>query len=153
MKPALVVWSLIMLVGFWASHVWANVYGESVLWIAWAVVFLVGYFAIGKTMKKMPKEIGMMWAMVTVFGFLATLAVAQNLVSVNFSYLMGLWLLLTGAALYTGSHKGGSPSDMALSIVYLVSAVLIPLEFANVYFLGGALTFGLLGLIHSLLMK
>lgn len=150
MKPSLVVWSLILLIGFWASDIWMAVYGEANLWMAWAIIFVIGYYAMTKTAKKMPKDVMAAWVLVSASGFLATFAVALGVVSVSFSFIMGLWLLLTGAALYVSAKD---TLYKFLGMIYLFSGILVPTAFGASYFIGGALVFGLIGLIHSLLTK
>ena len=157
MKPALLVWGLILLVGLgWASP-YALSHGlltEAQLWMAWAVIFLIGSFAVGKTMKKMPKETGMVWASTTVFGLIATFAIALGYLAAPLSALMGLWLVLFGAVIWKAGTKDSlsSTSGVILALIGLV----LPGWFAAApggYWVAGALFLGLWTIFHSLAAK
>ena len=81
MKSSVVIWGLVLLVGFWASDyaVKAN-YSEAILWVAWAVILNLLNYGIGKTMKKTPKELTAVWMQAGVFGFLVSLVVAAGVI-------------------------------------------------------------------------
>lgn len=147
MKTSVVAWGLVLLVGFWASdYLLGTGFSEAYLWIAWAIIFNILNYAVGKTMKKTPKEIGTLWMMGGVFGFLVTIVVAMNVVDLPFFWLMSLWLILMGAALFTGGHKMNNPGSIMMGIIYLFAALFVP---TAGYFTYGALVFGLLGLISG----
>ncbi len=151
MKTSLVVWGLVLLVGFWASdYLIGTGFKEAHLWIAWAVILNLLNYAVGKTMKKTPKEIGTLWMQAGLFGFLASVIVALNIIALPLSWLMSLWLILLGAALFAGSHKMSNPDGIMMGIIYIFAALFVP---TTGYFLYGALVFGLLGLVNGYFAK
>ena len=156
MKNSLTLWGLILLIGFGASH-WALGAGqvtESVLWMAWGVIFLVGHCAIGKTYKKMPKEMGLAWMTATVFGTIATFAVALGYLVAPFAALMALWLILVGAVQFaTSAGMKGAQMWTAFAVIFLFLGVSLPAWFPTNYFLAGALIFGVPTIIQGWLSR
>ncbi len=151
MKTSVIGWGLVLLVGLWASDYALKAgYSEATLWVAWAIILNILNYAVGKTMKKMPKDIGNVWMQAGVFGFLVTVALAANLVAFPYYWLMSLWLILLGAALFVGGQKMNDVSGMGLGVIYLFSALLVPV---TGYFIYGALVLGLLGLINGYFAK
>ncbi len=151
MKTPIAVWGLILLVGFWASdYAIKTGYSEQTLWVAWAIIFTVLNYAMGNAMKKIPAEVKTMWMEATVFGLIASLAVASRVVALPFPWLMALWFIIFGAAMFAGGHKMNNISGIMMGIVLLFTAVFVP---PTGYFLYGALVFGLFSLISGLIQK
>lgn len=153
MKNSLVIWGIILIAGFFASH-WllAQGYNPAWLWIAWAVIFNIGHYAVGKTMKKISKSMQQVWMMGGIFGLIVTLVVALDVVSLNLGFLMSFWFLIIGATLFAGGHES-KDSAMIFGSMVLVFSSIFTLAFGNSYFLAGSLILGLLTLLHGVFMK
>ncbi len=153
MKNSLFAWGLVLIIGFLASH-WLVLqgYNEAWLWVAWAVIFNVGHYAVGKTMKKVSKSMQSVWMLSGIFGFIVTVAVALGVVSLNFGFLMSFWFLLIGATLFAGGHEG-KDNLMIFSAVILAFSSIFTLAFGNSYFLAGSLILGLLTLLNGIFMR
>lgn len=147
MKASLVAWGIVLLIAFAGAH-WllANGIGAAALWIGVAIVTLIMNWVVGRSFKK--KMNAEVWMALAVFGFITTLAVAFQFVPVSMAVLMSLWLLLTGAALFAGSHKGGEALSLFAGLVMIVAALIVP-AFGDGYFLAGAVFMGFLGVVHG----
>ncbi len=153
MKMSLVVWGLILIIGFYASD-WLLLqgYNASWLWIAWAVIFNVGHFALGKSMKKSSKSMQAVWMHIGIFGLITTVVIALGIVSLSLAFLMAFWLLLIGAALFAGGHEGKDSLSVCSGLILIIGAIFTP-AFGNSYFLAGSLLLGLLMLLHGIWLK
>ena len=125
---------------------------EAWIWVALAIILLIMNFWVGKTFKKTPKESESVWLALSVFGFITTLAVAFAVVPVQLSWLMSLWLLLMGAAIWVGSHMAQDGLGMFVGLTVLFSSLFAP-GFGASYLLAGALFLGFLGIVHGYLME
>jgi hypothetical protein len=151
MKQAMYGWALVLLVGFYASDYALKAgYSQQYIWIAWAIIFVVMNFAVGKSHKKVPEDVMSMWMTVNVFGFLATLAVAGGLVALPYAWLMSLWFILMGAAIFAGGHKMNSTCNVMEGVVFVFAALMVP---TTGYFLYGSLVFGLYALVSTYFSK
>lgn len=147
MKSSIVAWGIVLLIVFAAAH-WLVSTGipAAWLWVAVAIIILIMNFIVGRTFKKKMQE--ELWLILGVFGFITTLAVAAQVVPVDFSWLMALWLLLIGGALAVGGNKSGNVLDTYSGLIMLFAALLVP-TFGAAYFLSGALFLGFLGVVHG----
>ncbi len=153
MNSALVVWGIILLVGLGGSPWIVQAAGitEATLWMAWAIIFVVGSWALGKQMKA-SKEVAGTWTLVNVFGLITTFAVALGYVAAPLSFLMALWFILWGAAMWKAGPKGSAAA--ASGVILALVGTQVPAWFAGSgYWMAGALFLGLWPVIHSLLMK
>jgi hypothetical protein len=150
MNAATIVWGLILLIGLgWASPM--SGLSEAQLWMAWAIIFVVGSYALGKTVhKKASKESMASWMHVLVFGLIVSFAAALGYVAFPLSSLMSLWLILFGAAMWKAADKN---MDAAVhGVVTALVGVALPLFGAN-YWMTGAIFLGLGPIICSILSK
>jgi hypothetical protein len=152
MNTVHLIWGLILLIGLgWASPyaLSTGMATEAQLWMAWAVVFLIGSWAMGKAMKKMPKDVGMTWMHATVFGVIVSFAVALGYVAAPLSALMALWFILWGAAMWkTAGSKDGVVHGVVLALVGVTLG-----SFGGNYWMTGAIFLGLMPIICTLLAK
>src|SRR3989338_3471067 len=151
MNTPLTVWGLVLLVAFTGAHYMAGSYSAAWLWVGIAVVIILLSAWVGKNMKA-SKGSTETWMALSVFGFITTLVVAFGLISVSMSWLMSLWLLLLGAAIYSEGHARNNQPHIYSGLVVVVAALLVP-GFGSSYFLACALFVGLGGLISGLLAK
>lgn len=154
MNTAILVWGIILLIGLgWASPYLAatGALSEAQLWMAWAIIFVVGSWALGKTVyKKASKESVAAWTQVLAFGLIVSFAVALGYVAAPMISLMALWFILFGAAMWKASDK--SMDSVLHGVILALVGVALPAFGAN-YWVTGALFLGLGQIIRSLLMK
>ncbi len=153
MNMPLTVWGLVLLLVFAGAHYLSAMYSAQWLWIAIAVIIIALGMWVGKQlMKGAAKGSKETWMSINIFGLLTTLAVAFGVIPVDLSWLMSLWLLLLGAAIYSEGHSRNSQMSISAGLIIIVSSLFVP-GFGAWYFMAGALFIGLLGLINGYLSK
>ncbi|MBI4174939.1 MAG: hypothetical protein HY517_04810 [Candidatus Aenigmarchaeota archaeon] len=152
MNTPLTVWGIVLLVVFAGAHYLSASFNAAWLWVAVAIIIILLNAWVGKQMKGSPKGSKETWMSLSAFGFLSTLAVASGLVPVDVSWLMSLWLLLIGAALFSEGHSRNNQMNVYSGAVIAVASLFVS-GFGSWYFMAGALFLGLLGLINGLLAK
>ena len=152
MKMPLVLWGLVVLAGFAATHwaVGAGAVQEAYAWIGWAVILNILNWYVGKGMKG-DAGTAMAWKVFGAFGFLTTLVIALTGWAPLW-WLMSLWLLLMGAMMYSSTHEKTDATMMAGSLVYMFSALFVSGFGANYWLVGGVIL-GLPAILHGLVWK
>lgn len=149
MNGPLTAWGVVLLVLFGAAHYLVPSYiSEAYMWVAIAVILLVLNALIGKKMKSSEGS-KTTWMQLSAFGFITTLIVAFGVVPVSVSWLMSLWLLLIGAAIYSEGHANNMQMHNYWGLVLVIASLFVP-GFTSWYFMAGALFLGLGGLIGGL---
>ncbi|MBI2583614.1 MAG: hypothetical protein HYW25_03020 [Candidatus Aenigmarchaeota archaeon] len=156
MNAAKVLWGLILLVGFAATQLYGVPGGlsEANAWIAWSIIIFVLTWVVGRTLKPQPdKAASGAWMTLMIFGLILSLVIAgtamQGTSWVPLWWLMSLWFLVLGAAKFATMGQK-DPAVMAVSVVYLFSALFVAGWGANYWLIGG-IVFGLPAIIHGLM--
>lgn len=150
MRPVLFLWGVILLIGFYLTHLAAlQNFDERLLWISWAVIFNVGHFLIGRSMKS-SATIGRVWMQANLFGLILTIILVSGLVAVNYVLLMGIWFVIIGAAMFATGYENKNMMSLSTALILLFSSLLV-VGLMGSYFLVGGLILGLLMLLYGLL--
>jgi hypothetical protein len=153
MKTSLVVWGLVLLVGFYLSHLLVfQEYNQAWIWIGWAIIFNVGHYFVGKTMKKTSKTMQKVWMQAGILGLIITVVLALGIVNIGFGFVMTMWFLLIGAAMFIGGQERKDSLMMFSAMVLVFSSVFV-LAFGNSYFLAGSLIMGLVTMMQGVFME
>lgn len=154
MNTPLTVWGVVLLLVFAGAHYLALAgYNVAWLWVGLAVVINLANMWTGKQMKGSPKGMKEVWMAAGLFGFLATLAVAFEVVPVSTAWLMSLWLLLLGAAMFAGGHASHNPLSDYAGLVLVVSSLFVPAFGSQWQFMAGALFLGVFGIVNGYFAK
>ncbi|MBI2578320.1 MAG: hypothetical protein HYW26_01270 [Candidatus Aenigmarchaeota archaeon] len=154
MNTPLTAWGVVLLLLFAGAHyLAAGGYNVSWLWIGIAVVINILNMWVGKQMKGSPKGMMAVWMSAGLFGFLATLAIAFEVIPLSAAVLMSLWLLLLGAAMFAGGHAAHNPLSDYAGLVLVVSSLFVPAFGSQWQFMAGALLLGVFGIVNGYLAK
>lgn len=138
------IWGIVLLFGFAATHflVLAG-YPIYVFFILWGfLLFISMYITSREVMKKWPQEVNATWQTMTVLGILLTILFLTNLVQVDYSLIMSMWLGLMGLSMLATGMKMNWPESIATGGLWLLFALLVPQYFTNTYFLLAGFIFG-----------
>ena len=149
MHTQMTVWGVVLLIVFAAAHYAVPGYiSAAYMWVVLAIIMIALNMWVGKSMKDVAAASKSVWMSVTIFGFLTTLVVAFGFVPVDVSWLMSLWLLLIGGAIFSEGHTSNMQMMSYSGLVIAVASLFVS-GFGTWYFMAGALFFGLLGLING----
>jgi len=139
------IWGIVLLFGFTATHflVLAG-YPMYVFFVLWGfLLFLSMYISAHEVMKKWPADVNTAWKTMTVMGILLTLLFLTNLITVDYSLIMSMWLALMGISMLATGLRMNWAESMATGGLWIFFALVVPTYFQNSYFLLAGFLFGI----------
>jgi hypothetical protein len=131
------IWGIVLMFGFTATHflVLAG-YPIYMFFILWGfLLFISMYVTAHEVMKKWPQEVNSTWQTMTVLGILLTLLFLTNLIKVDYSLIMSMWLAVMGLSMFATGMRMNWPESIATGGLWLFFALIVPQYFTNYYFL------------------
>lgn len=139
------IWGLVLLFGFTATHflVLAG-YPIYLFFLFWVFILALSFFTIYKeVLKKMPLDVETVWRTMTVLQVLLTILFLTNLIQVDYSLIMAMWLGLMGASTIATGLKMNWPESTFTGLMWFFFSLVIPTFFTNTYFLLAGFVFGI----------
>lgn len=139
------IWGLVLLFGFTATHFLVlSGYPIWMFLLLWAfLLFISMYISAHEVMKKWPQDVNATWQTMTVLGILLTILFLSNLIKIDYSLVMSMWLALMGLAMLATGVKMSWPESIATGGLWIFFALLVPQYFTNSYFLLAGFIFGI----------
>lgn len=139
------IWGLVLLFGFTATHFLVlSGYPVWMFLLLWSfLLFISMYISAHEVMKKWPQDVNATWQTMTVLGILLTILFLSNLIKIDYSLIMSMWLALMGLAMLATGAKMSWPESIATGGLWIFFALLVPQYFTNSYFLLAGFIFGI----------
>jgi hypothetical protein len=139
------IWGLVLLFGFTATHFLALAgYPIYLFFLFWVFILSLSFFTIYKeVLKKMPLDVETAWRTMTVLEILLTILFLTNLIQVDYSIILAMWLGLMGAATLATGLKMNWPESIFTGLVWIFFSLIVPQYFTNTYFLLAGFIFGI----------
>jgi len=139
------IWGIVLLFGFTATHFLVlQGYPIYVFLLLWGfVLFISMYISAHEIMKKWSQDIETMWRTMTILGLLLTILFLTNLLQVDYSLIMSVWLALMGLSMVATGLRMNWAESIASGGMWLFFSLMIPTYFTNSYFLLAGFLFGI----------
>jgi len=139
------IWGLVLLFGFTATHFLAlSGYPMYMFFIFWVFILALSFYTIYKeVLKKWPAEVETTWKTMTVLEILLTILFLTNLIKVDYSLIMSMWLAMMGSAMIATGLKMNWPETLFTGGMWLFFSLMIPNYFSSSYFLLAGFIFGI----------
>jgi hypothetical protein len=139
------IWGIVLLFGFTATHFLVlSGYPIYVFFILWGfVLFISMYISAHEVLKKWPQDVETMWKTMTIMGLLLTILFLTNLMKVDYSLIMSVWLALMGLSMLATGLRMNWAESVATGGLWLFFSLVVPTYFPNSYFLLAGFVFGI----------
>lgn len=139
------IWGLVLLFGFTATHFLVlHGYPIYMFFLFWVFILALSFYTIYKEIqKKWPADVETTWRTMTVLEILLTILFLTNLIQVDYSLILAMWLGLMGAAMVATGLKMNWPETIFTGGMWLFFSLVVPTFFTNTYFLLAGFVFGI----------